>query len=515
MKRVVIAGGGLSGLTAAVELATRGLDVTVLEGAPRCGGKLAAWKDEHGDPVEHGIHGWWPSYSNLLDLMARAGVREDALQRARGNVQVLNGGSKLEMLPLFRRLPSPLFLLPYFRRASGRNLLDFAALVRASLGMLCFDARQDYEDLDRVTFRSWLWSRGVGDRLYRQYFEPYVRSFAFASAGSVSAAAVLSSFHFYLLTHQDSLLASWLTDDPQSLIVEPLVAKLLACGGRVRTGTRVEALVTGGESRIRGVRLGEGSRGCPSDPAGELLEADQFLVALDLRSCQGLLRRSGLNRGDLGRLDALETTPVVVIRFWFPGDRLLGDSVSGHFVDYPFLDTFFVVSNMQRYVRNGRDTVVEVHAYGVKDKLPLGQEALAELALRDLARAFPELNVRPRSRHVLVHEDLVAHHSSGAHQWLPEVSTELDNLYLAGDWVMCRPAVWHMERAVVTGKLAASAMLEKAVGVTLEVLPPPSGGSLFRGCRSVLRGLRRGLGAARDLLRGDSSRTPPAARRTV
>ena len=45
---VVVIGGGIAGLAAAFFLRDRGLDVTVLEGSPRLGGKLAV------SPIEIG-----------------------------------------------------------------------------------------------------------------------------------------------------------------------------------------------------------------------------------------------------------------------------------------------------------------------------------------------------------------------------------------------------------------------------------------------------------------------------
>ena len=54
---VVIIGAGLAGLSAAVELTSRGVEVIVLEASSRPGGKLDGYRDADGDPVEHGMHG--------------------------------------------------------------------------------------------------------------------------------------------------------------------------------------------------------------------------------------------------------------------------------------------------------------------------------------------------------------------------------------------------------------------------------------------------------------------------
>ena len=83
-KSVVIMGGGLSGIQAGVELASRGFKVTVLEKSGMPGGKLKSWRDKHFGPKdedpsfpgyvrEHGAHGVWGYYHNMREFMGRYG----------------------------------------------------------------------------------------------------------------------------------------------------------------------------------------------------------------------------------------------------------------------------------------------------------------------------------------------------------------------------------------------------------------------------------------------------------
>jgi len=71
---VAVFGGGIGGLTAAQELAERGIDVTVYEAAPRPGGKARSFpRSDRPDPL-HGEHGFrfFPAYyRNVVDTMER------------------------------------------------------------------------------------------------------------------------------------------------------------------------------------------------------------------------------------------------------------------------------------------------------------------------------------------------------------------------------------------------------------------------------------------------------------
>ena len=63
--KVVIVGAGVSGLTAATELAIRGFDVVLYERQGIPGGKVKAYTSPNGLPMEHGFHFFAGGYQNL------------------------------------------------------------------------------------------------------------------------------------------------------------------------------------------------------------------------------------------------------------------------------------------------------------------------------------------------------------------------------------------------------------------------------------------------------------------
>jgi len=74
MPSVVVIGGGVGGLSAAHELAERGVDVTVYEANERFGGKARSFPVGEGDSPLHGEHGFrfFPAYyQHVTDTMAR------------------------------------------------------------------------------------------------------------------------------------------------------------------------------------------------------------------------------------------------------------------------------------------------------------------------------------------------------------------------------------------------------------------------------------------------------------
>jgi protoporphyrinogen/coproporphyrinogen III oxidase len=76
LRRVAVIGGGISGLAAAFLLRDRGLEVTVLEGSPRLGGKLAV-SDLAGIPVDAGAEALLARRPEGTDLIGAVGLARE------------------------------------------------------------------------------------------------------------------------------------------------------------------------------------------------------------------------------------------------------------------------------------------------------------------------------------------------------------------------------------------------------------------------------------------------------
>ena len=118
--RIVVCGGGLAGVAAAVEAAGLGAEVTLVERRPFLGGKAFSFTDrESGREVDNGQHvflGCCPAYMRLLRLLGTLGDtslqrRLDAPVRDRaGRVGALRAGplpAPLHLGRLLRDLPPP------------------------------------------------------------------------------------------------------------------------------------------------------------------------------------------------------------------------------------------------------------------------------------------------------------------------------------------------------------------------------------------------------------------------
>ena len=73
-KPVVVAGGGIAGIAAAVGLAERGVPVIMIEPHEQLGGRVRSWPVAHGDAhvtMSRGFHAFFRQYYNLRALLRR------------------------------------------------------------------------------------------------------------------------------------------------------------------------------------------------------------------------------------------------------------------------------------------------------------------------------------------------------------------------------------------------------------------------------------------------------------
>src|SRR5580704_3588363 len=153
-RSVIVIGGGLAGITAAIGLREAGLDVTLLEARPRLGGAATSYQRD-GMTVDNGQHVFLRCCTSYQELIARLGMTGSVTVQERFDVTVLSpaGSARLRR----SNLPAPLHLT---RSLAGR--------LRASRAALGFRfASPDDARLDGVRLGDWLASHGQRERARR------------------------------------------------------------------------------------------------------------------------------------------------------------------------------------------------------------------------------------------------------------------------------------------------------------------------------------------------------------
>lgn len=157
-RRVVIVGGGFTGLSAAYDLTSAGAAVTLLEADRELGG-LAGCFDTPWGPLEKFYHHWYLSDTAILKLIEEIGL-----------------GGSLTYTPSRTGL---YFANTIFRLASPMDLLRFSPLSlpdRIRLGLMALRVRRvrDWKPLESIGVREWVVAM-AGESVYRVVWEPLLR----------------------------------------------------------------------------------------------------------------------------------------------------------------------------------------------------------------------------------------------------------------------------------------------------------------------------------------------------
>jgi squalene-associated FAD-dependent desaturase len=172
MPKVLIAGGGLAGLSAAAALGGAGIDVDLFEMRPFLGGRATSYNAPaaNGEPTEtidNCQHVLLRCCSNLLDFYQRLGVR-DRIQFFR-EFYFIEPGGRLSVLRR-GRLPAPFHFTGSFLRLHCLSRADKMGIARALMALRRERTRR--KDLDRISMLDWLLQKrqtpAAIDRFWRQ-----------------------------------------------------------------------------------------------------------------------------------------------------------------------------------------------------------------------------------------------------------------------------------------------------------------------------------------------------------
>ncbi|MHB8533788.1 MAG: hydroxysqualene dehydroxylase HpnE [Solirubrobacteraceae bacterium] len=451
MRRVLVVGGGLAGITAALDCADAGARVTLVEVRRRLGGAAYSFERD-GLEMDNGQHVFLRCCGEYRALLRRLGSERLVELQPRLRIPVLRPGRRPVVLER-DSLPAPLHLaraLACYRHLSPRERLG---AVRAALAL----ARVDPHDpaSERETFGAWLQRHGQGRWAIAALWDLIALPTLNVSAAEASLALAAFVFRTGLLAGADAGDIGFHRGTLQQIIGEPAERALAEASVEVRLGWRAERLVRAQEG---GQAAGPGAAGRPAagfaleGGRGETLRADAAIVALPHNRAGGLigelLPREAEGAGALG------SSPIVNLHVVY---------------DRPVLDVPFAA---------GVGTPVQyLFDRSAAAGAPPGCQYLVVSlsgADREMELTVPELRARfepaiaellPRAREGRIERFQVTREHAATFRGVPgagalraRASTPIAGLALAGAWTDTQwPAT--LEGAVMSGHAAARAAL--------------------------------------------------------
>ena len=450
--RVVVIGGGLAGITAAIALRESGIGVTLLEARPRLGGATSSFSRD-GLTIDNGQHVFLRCCSAYRGLLARLGVTGSATIQDRFDITVLSprGTARLRRTAL----PGPLQM---GRALAGYSLLSPAERLRVARAALAMRfLKPSRPGLDSERLGDWLAARGQGERARRALWDLFVVSALNIAGDDASLALAATVVRMALLGARDAADIG-VPAVPLGDLHGAAAARLLhQLGAEVRLGTSAVA-VTPAPGGGLSVRAAAGA-----DRAQSSLPADGVVIAVPPGPAARLLP------AEAGRAPwaALGSSPIVNVHVIY--DRRVTRLPFAAAVDSPVQWVFDKTVSSGLAAAPGQAAAPDqapapgraggqylaVSLSAADDYIDVSAAQLREQFVPALAELFPAAREARISDFFVTRErQATFRQAPGCGQLRPAAATGLPGLVLAGAWT---DTGWPdtMEGAVRSGLNAA------------------------------------------------------------
>ena len=448
---MIVIGGGLAGLSAAVALAEAGYRITLLEKRPFLGGRATSYVLPSGDHVDNCQHLTLGCCTNLDDFYKRAG--------AGGKIRFYDrlifsapDGQRGEMHSTW--LPAPLHISPSF---ATFPLLSWADK-RAIGSLLMSIMRSGGKPADLVTagavrpsMLEWLQRHKQTEQAIRRFWGVVLISALDELLERTDAQYAVDVFWKVFLANRAGYRIGVPTV-PLADLYEGCKDNLISRGGEVRL-----------RATIRGLEITYGAISGVAFESGEVLRADYYVSAVPQDVLLELLPADvTANQPVFENLKQLKTSPITGVHLWF--DRVV--------MDEPFL-TLVDTSTQWIFNKNvlyGGDSSAGRESSGGQylqlvisasyDLVQRGRQEIIDLCLQEVRRAIPAAREAHLVKSTVIKETAATFSPEPeCDRWRPTAKSPVRGLFLAGDWTATGwPAT--MEGAVRSGYLAAEALTD-------------------------------------------------------
>eukprot|EP01025_Chloroclados_australasicus_P060281 TRINITY_DN7721_c0_g1_i1.p1 TRINITY_DN7721_c0_g1~~TRINITY_DN7721_c0_g1_i1.p1 ORF type:complete len:612 (-),score=88.21 TRINITY_DN7721_c0_g1_i1:351-2042(-) len=450
--KVVIAGAGLAGLSAAKYLSDAGHIPILLEGRDVLGGKVAAWKDEDGDWYETGLHIFFGAYPNMMNLFKELNIQERLQWKEHSMIFAMpNLPGEFSRFD-FPDLPAPFNGIIAILR--NNDMLTWPEKIRFGIGLIpAIVFGQSYVDQqDDLTVTQWMKKQGVPDRVNDEVFIAMSKALNFIDPDTLSMKVILTALNRFLQERHGSKMA-FLDGAPPERLCQPMVDHFTAKGGELRMNARVKNILLNEDNTVKGYEL----------VSGEVVEGDLYVSAMQVDILKLLLPQPWKEMAYFQKLEGLEGVPVINIHIWFDIKLTTVDHLL--FSRSPLLSVYADMSTACREYNDDKKSMLELVFAPAKDWIGRSDEEIIQATMKELERLFPdEIKADQSLAKILKYKVIktprsVYEATTGREAFRPSQKTPISNFYLAGDFTS-QKYLASMEGAIYSGKLATEKLIE-------------------------------------------------------
>lgn len=383
-KKVVIIGGGLSGLACAKYLADAGHEPTVYEARNVLGGKVSAWQDADGDWIETGLHIFFGAYPNMMNLFAELDIHDRLQWKIHQMIfamQELPGEfTTFDFIP---GIPAPFnFGLAILM---NQKMLTFAEKLQTAPPLLpmLIEGQPFIDAQDELSVTQFMRKYGMPERINDEVFIAMAKALDFIDPDKLSMTVVLTAMNRFL-NEDNGLQMAFLDGNQPDRVCAPMKEHIESKGGKVITESPVKEIVTNDDGSVKHLLM----------RSGEIVVADEYVSAMPVDIVKRMVPEKWQTMPYFRQFDELEGIPVINLHMWF--DRKLKAVDHLCFSRSPLLSVYADMSVTCKEYYDTEASMLELVfapcsplAGGNVNWISKTDEEIIDATMGELARLFP------------------------------------------------------------------------------------------------------------------------------
>ena len=458
---VIVIGGGLAGISAALACSDAGRKVTLIEARSHLGGRVSSVKHPRQDwQLDNCQHACFRVYDRFLQLMGRANAQQSIKLQANTHLPFALPEKKVFSALTTGRLSPPNHMMGSMLSFPFLSMRDKLAMRKAVKALSSMDNQQMWQ-LDDTLFIDWLRQNGQTERAIDRFWAFFVLAALNISIQEASAAQACMLFKNGLFGAADAFDVGAFTSDLSDSIEPALSSALEQAGVKIIRNSTVKAVVI--ENNVfTSVKLKDDILQCsdvifatPHHITARILENSVTKSEIPVLEEMG----SKIDKlcTDIGRI---EYRSLIGIHSFYRGYRVPKDFTFAVMVDQPLIQMVFNRnSELSSPIEEGVQWVT-VPVSAADEYLKMEDEEILQQLDKVLLQLWPENADIERIEHLIVRTPKATFAPTpGSAELRPNASFLGNNIAIAGCWTKTNwPST--MEGAVRSGLNAAAHILE-------------------------------------------------------